>query len=483
MRERKVWKLFSLLRSTEKLDFQKWLLLEYGDKQQYVQKLYACLLNQPSAPNVQEVWEALYLSDPYDDARMRKLCRDLCSQLESFLAYQNIKSDRRGLELALLRELNQREASELFLKTSRKIKRSLNGVKGKDAAYFRYCFELELEIQRYLSKYVRSDLQKEKLFPNQYGQMMNSFDSWWAEEKLELALGKINRKSREKIQAQELLLDELLEKLRQDTYWQSNDRIQVYVQVYRLLSGKDKQGVGILLGRIRKTDDQWTQEELSNFLTSLINANIRKLNQLGEEETAIELFSLFEWGISSRLFFIDNNLPEVIYKNLLTICLKVKKFDKALNYLETLKELLPENRQEECYRFNLGRYYFAKGAFKEVISCLAGQKFSNVFDEIDARIHLLQAQYEIEYEDPDWIARQIQTLARFVRNQNIPQQFKVGMGNGFRLFRKLVLAYTPYEHEQVLKLIQQTRPLNKAKWLEEKAKLRSKKRPESYPAS
>lgn len=432
---------------------------------------------------MQEVWEVLYLSDPYDDARLRKLCRDLCSQLESFLAYQNFKTDRRGLEIALLKELNHREASDLFLKTSRKIKRSAARVKGKDAAYYRYCFELELEIQRYLSKYVRSILEREKLFPNQYGQMMDSFDSWWAEEKLELALGKINMKQQEKIQAQELLLDELLEKLREETYWQTNDRIQVYVQVYRLLSGKVKDGLEILLDRIRKTEGQWTQEELRNFLTSLINANIRNLNQLGEEKTALELFTLFEWGISSRLFFIDNNLPEVIYKNLLTICIKVKKFDKALNYLESLKELLPEKRQEECYRFNLGRYYFAKGAFKEVISCLAGQKFSNVFDEIDARIHLLQAQYETEYEEPDWIARQIQTLARFVRNQNIPQQFKVGMGNGFRLFRKLVLAYTPYEHEQVLNLIQKTRPLNQAKWLEEKARIRSKKRPESNPAS
>ena len=483
MRERKVWKLFSLLRSTEKLDFQKWLLLEYGEKQQYVQKLYACLLKQSSAPSMQKVWEALYHDDPYDDARLRKLCRDLSIQLESFLAYSNFKADQRAQEIALLRELNQREASELFLKSSRKLKRTAAGVKSKDAAFYRYCFELELEIQRYLSKYVRSALQREKLFPNQYGQMMDSFDSWWAEEKLELTLGKINMKKQETIQAQELLLDELLEKLRKEAYWQENDRIQVYVRVYRLLSGKDKQGVGILLDRIRNTRDQWTQEELRNFLTSLINAHIRKLNQLGEEATAIELFSLFEWGISSRLFFIDNNLPEVIYKNLLTICLKVRKFDKALHYLESLKELLPESRKEECYRFNLGRYYFAKGAFKEVISCLAGQKFSNVFDEIDARIHLLQAQYEIEYEDPDWIARQIQTLARFVRKQDIPQQFKTGMGNGFRLFRKLVLAYTPYEHEQVLKLIAQTRPLNKAQWLEEKALLKSKKRPESYPAS
>lgn len=469
MRERKVWKLFNLLRNTEKEDFKHWLHYALGDKQQFVQRLYACMLDHPHLKGSQEeLWKYLYKEQVYDDARFRKLCRDLSRHLEYYLSLQVFKESLAKQEIALLQAFNQREAPDLFIKSSKNLKRKSARVQGQDATYFRYLYDIEVEIQRFITKFLRDPKEREKLFPDQYQHMLTYFDTWWAEEKLQLALGKVQLKRNNASFPQELLLDELLEKLQGEVQWQENKRLQVYVRVFKLLMG-EKDDIGSLIDLIRKTEEQWTEEELRNFLTSLINAYIRKLNEKGEKDTAQELFSLFEWGIEARLFFIDQNLPEIVYKNLINICLKVAYYDQAKKYLEELKELLPESRQEECYRFNLGRYYFFTQSYKELIGCLAGQPFSNVFDEVDARTYLLQAQYEIASEEPEWIARQLNTLTRFVKYQKLPGHGKTAMINGFKVFKKLVLAYSASDYEQVKKLIQETRPLFRAAWLLEKA--------------
>lgn len=469
MRERKVWKLFNLLRNTEKQDFKRWLFYKLGDKQLYVQRVYSCMLAHPNLQGLQEeFWKHIYPDQAYDDARLRKLCRDLSRHLEYYLSLQVFQQDTFKQEIALLQAFNQREASELFVKSSKNIKRKSEKIQARDASFYRYLYDIEVEIQRFFTKFLRNPEEREKLFPNQYPQMLSYFDTWWAEEKLQLALGTIQMKGNQKPFPKELLLDELLEKLQQDEHWQENERLQVYVRVFKLLKG-EKDNIGSLIDLIRKTQSQWTEEELRNFLTSLINAYIRRLNEKGAKYVTQELFSLFEWGIETRLFFIDQNLPEIVYKNLINICLKVAYYDQAKIYLEELKELLPEGRQAECYRFNLGRYYFFTQSYKELIACLAGQPFSNVYDEVEARTYLLQAQYEIASEEPEWIARQLNTLIRFVKYQKLPAHGKTSMINGFKLFKKLVLAYSSFDYEQLKIQIEKTRPLFRAAWLLEKA--------------
>lgn len=486
MRTRRVRKLFDLLKDTEKIDFRQWLMYSCGDKQAYVQKLYSCMLEN-SDPDLgeEEVWAHLYPETPYDDARFRKLCRDLSRHLEHYLSFKNFENDKRGQDISLLQAFNKREAAELFLKFSKKLKRNSKNEFGKDAGYYRYLYEIEVEIQRYLSKYVRNYLEREKLFPGQYADMLTFFDNWWAEEKLNLAIGKSNLRLQNPENSQELLLDELVEKLAADKSGYFNERLQVNMRVYKLLKGEEMVKVGTLIEHIKTSQRNalWTEEELRNFLTSLINTYIRKLNKLGDQDTAKEIFSLFEWGIESRLFFVDHHLPEVVYKNLINICLRVSYFDEAREYLEGLKHLLPDTRRDECYRFNLGRYYFFKGAYKELITCFSGQRFSHVNDEIDARTYLLQAQYELSSEEPEWLLKQLSTLLRFVKYQKLRPEMKTSIINGFRLFKKLLLAYTNFEYEQVLKQIQSTRPLYRADWLERKAASPLKKRPDEYPAS
>ncbi|MEM6804905.1 MAG: hypothetical protein AAF696_26140, partial [Bacteroidota bacterium] len=302
-------------------------------------------------------------------------------------------------------------------------------------------------------------------------------------EKLVLELGKLQQPSKRASTSEGFMLKELFEKIQEDEDWNSQGRLQVYIRMYKLLKGDEGESLYEILKLMQRTESLWERDELANLLMSLINFSIRGLNQTGSPQRAQELFLLFEWGIESRLFFIDQNLPEIIYKNLIDICLRIENYQKASKYLESLKNLLPEARREECYRFNLGRYHFERKAYKEVISCFIGHRFTNLVDEIDARTFLLQSQYELASEEPDWIARQLNTLARFVKNQELSPQFKLAMKNGLRLFRKLVLAYTAFEYEQLLTQIEKTRPLYRAQWLAKKTKEHIKKRPESNPTS
>ncbi|MEM9985010.1 MAG: hypothetical protein AAF804_07920, partial [Bacteroidota bacterium] len=191
MKGRKTWQILQSFAPQEAKYFLRWLRAEWEERQQYPQVLAQYLVQRlPHAPKEQQVWEHLYPGRPYDDARLRKLLRDLSAKLEQFVAVQAFREDTRAQDLYLLLGLDQRRLPEVFLKQLRRIENKEEQQPLKDAEFHRYQFQFETLRQRYQAKY-----EPEKAQTFRSDRLMSNFDAWWVLQRQYLMISEVFNRS------------------------------------------------------------------------------------------------------------------------------------------------------------------------------------------------------------------------------------------------------------------------------------------------
>ncbi|MEZ4777002.1 MAG: hypothetical protein R3D00_27755 [Bacteroidia bacterium] len=477
MENRKLWQLFSALSAEETGQFDQWLEAELFQKQEYVRKLKDFLVREyPNAPEDTVAWSFLYPDKPYDDARFRKLSRDLTSHVEEFLAIKAFRNDSQTREFLLLQELNRRKRPEVFIKMLRKIEKELKENPNRNARYYRRLFEVESEKIRFEFEH-RTQIDKFPLnIAGFEGENMNqiqlhtyAFDSWWLHEKLSLLAVNLNNRQWQGEEAENILLPEIMKIIDFHPVFHQQNWLVIYQELFRILRGDHQGNLPRMIQILRKENIAEVRDDLLSVFGLMLNFYIRKLNTTGETAIAREIYTLYEWGIEDRLIFSNQYLPSVHFKNIITICLRTEDYDRAWDYLHKLRYLLPPEEQEDVFTLRLAQLFVHQQKHQEVIRTLSNRKFMHVNDEINARSFLLEAHYEINRMDTEWLLSQTENLIRYIRKQQeIGAQPKQAYINRFRLFRRLLNAYTKDELLQVEQAVKKADPIDRPKWLLDK---------------
>ena len=480
MEKRKVWHLFSALRPEEVEQFGRWLESELYEKQYYLRRMKDCLTRSyPEAPTDQEMWSFLYPEKSYDDGRLRKLAGDLHSMLEEFLAIEAFRYDKDQKELVLLQELNRRGKSDLFIKRIHKIERELFSRKHRNAEFYRTLFELETEKLRFeiIHRKTFPEIKNENpLFGENISQRQKlnyAFDSWWVHEKMSLAIINSNVSRISGLTIESVLLKELLENLTSFSPFHYQPWLIILHDLHQLINGQEAVDLKNLLQLVRQDQDQIPYDDLLMFFSIALNYYIFKLNKSGDRQAAYQIFTLYEWAIGEKLIFASNFLPSVHFKNIVTICLRIEDYDRAWKYLHDFRRLLAPDVADEIGSLMLAQYYIHKNKPADVIKTLSNKKFANVNDEINARSFLLEAYYENDHSDTDWLYDQADQLIRYIRRKDeLDRNGKIPYLNRFKLFKRMLNAYTREDLENVGKAIEKADPIDRPDWLLQKISVR-----------
>lgn len=480
MKKRKLWILIESMSEAERKRFPLWLKAELGDRQSYLQQLCQSLIEAyPVAPAREIIWQSLYPKSDFDDARLRKLTRDLTAWLEEFFAIEQFRSQKDEKSVALLRAFYGRDLPDEFEKAVRKFDRELAKRPLRDGDFFRMKYEIErLATEFAVSfryKLDRSETSEQKERENiipESQRLQHFFDLWWIQTKLEIASTNQAKKQITGKETESILLNELLALIPQDPYLSQEPFIKLYREMTLLLIGEETVKLSELLEQMQEMPGL-ASGDLQTIWVALNNHNLIALNQTGEAKYAEQSLLLFEWAISADFLLVAGYLPEVYYKNLIALCLRTKQYDKAEYYLEHYKGLLREERKEDVYLLSKAIYHSHKKDFKKVIQIIGPARLSKSTEEIQARTLLLQAFYEVEPEEIDWLLNQLKNLDRYIRSrQNMSDEMKKPLLNRLRLFRRLLRAHSQKDLNKLIYSIQTTRPLNTPQWLIEKALLK-----------
>ena len=477
MKNRKLWKIFKSLSDRERRRFSHWLEGELEDKQYYLQQLNQALIDTfPDAPDRHQVWQMLYPRSPFDDARLRKLTRDLTGWLEEFIAIEAFRKDGAKKDLFLLRSLFERGLNEEFGKQVRKLDRQLRNQKIRDRDLFRFRYELEIICQEYetqnRSKPQRpaiTDYPDAKADHQALKRIQLFFDQWWVQEKLFIGTAVLSQKQATGLEVDSLFLEELIEFLKTDNLFSQEPISQLYHRVYLLLSGKEVESIRELLETLTKEIHKLPEEDLHTLWLQMINFYVRSWNNSGDNRFGHPLALLFEWAIEADILLVDGCLPETYYKNLVVICLRIQQYEKAWAYLHQYKSKLKPEIAEKVYILSLSGYHNYRQEFQEVINLLRPIKFVKPLDEIRARSYLLNAYFSVDMEDEEWLLSQTNNLIRYIRSKSyLPNEHKKPLLNRFQLFKKILKTNQKDELNQLLKQIDSTHPLDQPSWLKEK---------------
>lgn len=474
MTKRKTWRIWNILTSDEQDKFIRFLKAELKERQEFLQKLAYFLCTTSQNPSDTEAWNYLYPDKPYDDPRFRKICRDLTAWLEEFLAIEGFRKRKWKKELFLLSELADRHAREDFVKTYNRVEKSLQKSFKRESLVDQFLlkFELEVEKQNFTAinrlnpSILRGFAQnRQELTENQnlLG-VSRAFVDFWAIQSFLMGMDN-SIKNYQGDDPKLILFKQNLDLLYQAEFPASSPQLKIF---QRLLAPAHAslQSYVELAAQIKAHATQFSKQDLQTAVVLLVNIFLKNLGKLEEMDAVDVMLDLFIWGILEGPLLNEGTLRAYIYNNLINTCIRTQKFGLAEKYLEELKELLSPQEREEAYAIGKARLLTAMNRPHELLRFMQNKQFKNPRYDIDARIRILQAGYEIDSQDEIWLVSQIATLQKLVRNKKgLPQNIQKQVLTFLKFMKLMVGASTDLKRQKAKIKIEEAPPFPNKYWL------------------
>ncbi len=466
MEKRKVWQILCSLTPSEQAHFIRWLWSEWGERQQYVQRLASFLVQAiPEPPERTALWAFLYPDAPYDDDRLRKLLRDLTAQLERFLATQALREEQDLMDQYLLKALEQRNLSDLLVKQLRKLERRWRGQPGHEAAHYRNRYLLDAFRQRHQAQF------QAKLGGSPEHLTVN-LDTWWLLERLSILLAhrfkRVPAESSPGLFSDQQLLGLMAERDRS----QSPVILDTYEGLFQAMDAGTDLSDDARRAHILSLGEQiadWPEENAHNLLRSMVNFFVGEVNRQSQDEPrrrAAQLcLEILQVAFDRGALIVNGVLSWSTLRTVVNVALSLPDCARAEGMLAQLLPYVPQEEREEARVINQANIHFARENYGEVVHLLAPVGFSKPLYEVQARHTLMLCYYE-RREETEWLLGQIENNLRYTATQPIPQTVKEGTRNLLKLLRRLIKADRLSQLEALHKEAAELRPLSRGHWIQ-----------------
>ncbi len=333
----------------------------------------------------------LFGKGKYDKQKVSTVMTFLMSLLENFISQQKIDKKHFLQKEQLLIELRERNLDKHFISNSNDYHTKLQKKEIQDSNYFYEHYVLERELdQFFLKKAVRKN-------DESLQHMSDNLDTFYLSEKLKNLCEMVNRKNIIGAEYDLKLLKELLAYIHENTqHFRTIPAVYIYYKILLLLLESEKPlHFTELKQALDKCHKLFSKEEAQLMYLYPQNYCIKKINS-GKSEYLLELFSINEALLTGEIIFEGKYLSQWDYKNMISVGLKLNKFEWTKGFIEQYKiRMAPEFRQN-AYEYNLALFHFAKKDFKSALKLLQLVEFTDVFYHIGSKSMLLKIYYESE---------------------------------------------------------------------------------------
>ena len=151
----------------------------------------------------------------------------------------------------------------------------------------------------------------------------------------------------------------------------------------------------LLRAAINKNIKYFNNEEQYDLYGYLQNYCIKKINS-GKNNYLMLLFENYTEMISNKVIIKDNQITQFDFKNIITVALRVEKYDWATNFIHEFKSFLPEKERANAIAYNQARIEFYKKNYSIGLKTLLSVEFTDVFYSLDSRVLILKTYFELE---------------------------------------------------------------------------------------
>lgn len=466
-------KLISLLLAFSKVEMtrlHKFLQSPYFNEQKDVIKLFD-LVNQvlrkgdPAAGQLEKekVWAALYPKRCLDDAHLRRLASDLTQLALEFMVQEARRQDPLGEALELQKVLDKPELKKHLNGTERQIAHLLETAPGKSSAHYLAHFQSHWRVFSRASKVMATTAYMENLVSAD-----QHLEYFYVVQKLKIYIAWLSYRNFRSTEQELLLIHGFWEHLRHERF-ANIPLVAVYQRVVACLTEpNDETHFQSLLSNLVENGGQLTREDLRECYHIAQNYCAIKINQ-GQNEYYREMFAIFQKTIENKLLLEDNRLSESLYKNIITVGLRVKEFEWVEQFIEQHSAFLPSNIRENARTFNLANLYSHRKQHVKVIELLRNVEYSDVVYALSAKLILVRTYYETD--EAIALDSLIDSFRIFLRRNKVISKNQKREYNNFLHIVKRLTAMSLSDQAALAKLRQRVTETSSAmpkKWLLEK---------------
>lgn len=398
-----------------------------------------------------------------EDQRFRKICSDCLQLTEHFLAVEKFTQDR-SLELSARMEvIVQRRFEFLFRSSRQKLSLTLDRQPGRGASYYLHQYRLQEHI------YEMSRYQLQRFEVANIEEIIDSLDAFYTIEKLRYYCEILSRKTFTKHEYSNMLIQELLDQVREGKFSEHPVIEIYYLIVLTHLEPDAEQHYYDLKKKLHNHAHYLPSDQMKQLYDSALNYCNRKINS-GKTNFMVESFELYKTVLANELIYVDGFITHWTFKNVIVLALRLGEFEWAEQFVEKYNYRIEESYRENAVIYNQAQICFYRKDFPEVISKLQTVEYRDITYNLGAKSMLLATYYELsEWDALESLSASFKVyLAR--RRSTIPEERRKSYLNMISVVSRLVdhRYRNKSSIESILDYLNQLEVVASEPWLREK---------------
>ena len=465
----RIYKLLTALNPVTLNRFSKFIHSPYFNVNEKITRLYTIIENAikkgDAVPSKENIWTSVGFAGGYKDIKFRKLCNDLVERYERFLTIEALESDELLKSNLMIKGIKDSKIETLIEKQISKSSTAFDRMPDRSSDYFLQKYIYEKNLQNLKTNYEKKEDIKKFINKASFDELSEQLDSFYIIEKLRYTIDILTwiRQYKLDISPDTSSISSFIE----SNELQGSLPITIYHLICRILTEDDSRDLYFELKDLAKENIyNFPVDEQFEIFSALFSYCVRWGNK-GDPEFLKEYLELQDWGIQEEFILKNGILSPTSFRNYVLSGLRIGEFDRVENYIKKNINLLEKKRQENALYFNLARLEFYKKNYEEVITNLRYVNYDDVWYNINSKILLLAAYYELDEIDP--IYSLMDSFSTFLRRDKSMSQTKTRYLNFISYLKRIVNHYGDSERlrSDKLKLISDTNVVNKP-WLLEK---------------
>jgi hypothetical protein len=188
-----------------------------------------------------------------------------------------------------------------------------------------------------------------------------------------------------------------------------------------------------------------------------VNAEGYCIEKMEEDPTyyRLEALSLYEARLEHQLLYINGFISNITFKNIITICVFLRLYEKAENFIRDYEHKLQSEFRQSNVAYMRGLIAFSQRKYQLAIDYVSPiPSYANIDFRFEARILLIKAYYELRYYDKmrgdEILESATAALLRLIQeSESLPKQTSTLYKNFAMIMKRLLRLVVKQKFEPI----------------------------------
>lgn len=326
-------------------------------------------------------------TDKAKDVALRKLSSQLAAMIKDFLVFQVHQQRVFNKEVALIQIFARRKQTKMMYTQLTKLESKEEII--KDVGFYFNKFLLD-NVKYETKKSIGKQLDISNLVS-----VFENIDIFYIVQKLQYCCTFLSKHKLEDLDTKVLFLREIIQLLEKESFLKEVPLINIYYTTIQLYKTQSEIYFFKLKELLKTQTKHLLKYETNSLYKLLLNYCIHQLKQ-GNTSYNQYTFEVYQEMLSKDLLILEGYLLPADFKNITTIAAKVQQFNWATNFIETYKEKLPPEHQENMTHYTKGILAFYQKNHAKVLAHLTQVEHINFVYHLNTESLLIKTYYEVK---------------------------------------------------------------------------------------